>query len=162
MAKDAKGHGSEKRGGGGHVADMHAAIDAHERASANGAVDQAERGELGSMHSANQDAAAANTLGGGHPKASAVPVHGGMSNPSPFGGNGLWVKTGKGTPPAGVTTHAPSSVKTGGRLVQSGQHPPAWASGNVDRTSDGYHEYNRDLKLRSRNGQVGSGMKFRG
>jgi hypothetical protein len=28
--------------------------------------------------------------------------------------------------------------------------------------SDEYHEYNRDLALRARNGQVGSGMKFRG
>jgi hypothetical protein len=37
--------------------------------------------------------------------------------------------------------------------------PPPVRSADSQRE---YDEYNRDLKLRSRNGQVGSGMKFRG
>jgi hypothetical protein len=133
MAKDSKGHGSNGRGGAdARLAQREQAMfsagkpglmvrpDKAAEYAANKAASKAETGELGSMHSSNQDAAAARTLAEpGHPKSAPVPVHGGATGRSDLG-----------------SMHS------------------------SNETSEG-RAYNRDLALRVRNGQVGSGMKLR-
>lgn len=87
MAKDAKGHGSERHGGvpvhGPDDVDRLARQGTPRRGASAAALDRAERGELGSLHSSNQDAAAASELAGGHPKAVAAPTHSSMRSPDP-------------------------------------------------------------------------------
>lgn len=85
MAKDSKGHGSDKRGGGltpvqsenapfvsrlGKAAG-HSYLDPHDPRGDN---------DLGFMHTSNlNDAGAAQELAGGHPKSGAAPVHAGAA-----------------------------------------------------------------------------------
>lgn len=67
MAKDAKGHGSEKHGAGGHI----------RKAAANALAHGADHD---SVRQSLQDAAAAELLRvGGNPKSDVVPAHGGAS-----------------------------------------------------------------------------------
>ena len=61
--------------------------------------------------------------------------------------------------PADLAAAAKTLGQAHPKSAQVATHP---AMSGPDRNSSEYHSYNRDLVLRSRNGQVGSGMKFRG
>lgn len=119
MAKDTKGHGSEKRG-----AAVQNYADVMKRNPGYGNL-RAKGEALAAVHPDDKSAALA--LANAHPKSDPVPVHDAMSK-----------------------QYFPNMS-------------PADKQASRDRNSaDTRDEYNRDLSLRSRNGQVGSGMKFRG
>lgn len=118
MAKDTKGHGSEKRG-----AAVQNYADVMKRNPGYGNL-RAKGEALAAVHP--DDKAAALALANG-PKSDAVPVHDAMSK----------------------------------------QYFPKMSDSDKQASRDrnsaaSRDEYNRDLSLRSRNGQVGSGMKYRG
>lgn len=69
MAKDAKGHGSDGRGGSGGVGNFSRAQMIQNYSVMHGST-------------AIGDRAAASSLANGHPKSGAVPVHAGASGPS--------------------------------------------------------------------------------
>lgn len=93
MAKDAKGHGSDKRGPhnidmvysskagvGGHGQGMYARTTSGAQYKLNPAATGGRIPRVGSdldpsQHTAVMDKAAAASLGGGHPKSAPVPVH---------------------------------------------------------------------------------------
>lgn len=92
MAKDAKGHGSEKRGGGGYNPVMQGGQRMFGRQPT-----ASERGQLSQMTKAfsafagtmnkggsADDAHAAATLAAGHPKSDASPVHPGAAGRSDY------------------------------------------------------------------------------
>lgn len=107
----------------------------------------------GSNPSGNTEAA--KELGGGHPKSGPIPVHDALHSlnnidKQQFGDVG---KSSLKERDEGV---GPNDTRAGSRDYDTFGRPRSAES------KASYDEYNADLRLRSRNGQVGSGMRYRG
>lgn len=148
--KDAKGHGSNARPIPGHI--YHSKSDMELRYIAKDAAEAGRNAhDMGDQRGVNkyadQVADAATVLGyrarGGKSDAPADQLHSGTSksNPAPVHDS---MGVGPNDPRAGSRDYDPF-----GRPRSAG-------------SKEEYDSYNRDLALRSRNGQVGSGMRFRG
>jgi hypothetical protein len=142
MAKDAKGHGSEKRGASGST---HNAVQLDGRAMPSKSEQLARQNAFAAaVARSDADKAAASKLaeGGAPGKNTPVPVHPGAAGRA-----------------ARVAREA-GAVQVHDYTGRAGSINAPGAAGR--QFSEEGNEYNRDLALRLRNGQVGSGMKFRG
>src|ERR1035437_7191211 len=154
--KDTKGHGSESRGGSAK-----AATDATRRAftqkygATGGTMESrgAPRVALapGGHLTGNWDSFVGGARVGTHSNQADAEAHAKYmaGGAAPVGGG----------QPVASNAHAAATLASGPKSAPVATHS---AMSPVDRNSAEYHSYNRDLALRSRNGQVGSGMKFRG